>query len=387
MAATWTALGLVIAGLACASAAYSLIATALVRRFFQSKTVLTLNLPAAPPAVTILKPLCGDEPGLRAHLESFCRQDYPGEVQIVFGIQDPNDPAIRCVEALQRDFPDLELQLVVSTREYGANRKISNVINIAREARHDVLVLSDSDIGVGPGYLREIVAALSVPEAGLVTCLYRGEPLPGLWAQLSAMAIDHHFLPSVIFGLATRRARPCFGSTIALRRSVLERAGGFNVFVDCLADDNAIGEAVRNQGLKVIIPPMTVTHACTERTPGYLIAHELRWSRTIRAVDPIGFAGSIMTHPLPLALVAAAIFGFAPAAIAMLLVVAGCRAALMYQVDRSLGAQGRRWWLWPVRDVLSLTIFLATFFVRSVTWRRRRFCVDPYGMLASLKGQ
>jgi ceramide glucosyltransferase len=387
MAATWTALGLVLGGLACVGAAYSLMAAALVRRFFQSKTVPTPDLPAAPPAVTILKPLCDDEPGLRAHLESFCRQDYPGEVQIVFGLQDANDPAIRCVEALQRDFPNHELQLVVSTREYGANRKVSNVINIAREARHDVLVLSDSDIGVGPGYLREIVAALSVPKAGLVTCLYRGEPLPGLWAQLSAMAIDHHFLPSVIFGLATKRARPCFGSTIALRRSVLEPAGGFNAFVDCLADDNAIGEAVRNQGLKVIIPPMTVTHACTEPTLGDLIAHELRWSRTIRAVDPVGFAGSIVTHPLPLALVAATIFGFSPAASGVLLVVAGCRARLLYQADRSLGAQRRRWWLWPLRDLLSFTIFLATFFVRSVTWRRRRFRVDPYGTLLSLKGQ
>ena len=387
MAATWTALGWMLGGLACAGAAYSLIAAGLVRRFFQSKTVPTPDLPATLPAVTLLKPLCGDEPGLRAQLEGFCRQDYPGEVQIVFGLQDPNDPAIRCVEALQRDFPDHELQLVVSAREYGANRKISNLINMTREARHDVLVLSDSDIGVGTAYLRDIVAALSVPNAGLVTCLYRGEPLTGLWAQLSAMAIDHHFLPSVIFGLATKRARPCFGSTMALHRSVLERAGGFNAFADCLADDNAIGEAVRNQGLKVIIPPMTVTHACTERTLGDLIAHELRWSRTIRAVDPVGFAGSIVTHPLPLALAAAAMFGFSPAATAMLLVAAGCRAALLYQADRSLGAQGRRWGLWLVRDLLSFTIFLATFFVSSVTWRRRRFRVDPYGTLSSLKGQ
>jgi ceramide glucosyltransferase len=387
MAATWTALGLVLGGLACASAAYSLVAALFVRRFFQSETGQTPELPAAAPTVTILKPLSGDEPRLRAHLESFCRQDYPGDVQIVFGVQDSNDPAIRCVEALQRDFPDRDLQLVVSTREYGSNRKISNVINIAREARHDVLVLADSDVGVGPAYVRDIVTALSAPGVGLVTRLYRGEPLSGLWSQLSAMAIDHHFLPSVIVGLATKRARPCFGSTIALRRSVLERAGGFNAFANCLADDNAIGEAVRGLGLLVAIPPMTVTHACTERSLADLVAHELRWARTIRTIDPVGFAGSIVTHPLPLGLVSAAASGFSPAAATVLLVALACRAALLYQVDRSLGVQDRRWWLWPVRDVLSFIIFLATFFGRSVTWRKRRFRVEPNGMLSSLKGQ
>jgi len=387
VAAAWTALGLVLGGLTCASAAYSLAAAALVRRFFQSETVPAPGLPAVPPAVTILKPLSGDEPGLGAHLESFCRQDYPGDVQIVFGVQDPNDPAIRRVEALQRDFPDRDLQLVVSTREYGSNRKISNVVNIVREARHDVLVLADSDIGVRPSYVRDIVAALSAPGIGLVTHLYRGEPLSGLWSHLSAMAIDHHFLPSVIFGLATKRARPCFGTTIALRRSVLERAGGFSAFADCLADDNAIGEAVRNLGLQVAIPPMTVTHACTERSLADLVTHELRWARTIRSVDPVGFAGTIVTHPLPLGLMGAAAFGFSFAATAVLVLALGCRLALLFQVDRSLGVQGRRWWLWPVRDVLSFIIFLATFFVRSVTWKARRFRVDSSGMLSSLKGQ
>jgi ceramide glucosyltransferase len=132
---------------------------------------------------------------------------------------------------------------------------------------------------------------------------------------------------------------------------------------------------------------MTVTHACTERSLADLVAHELRWARTIRTIDPVGFAGSIVTHPLPLGLVSAAASGFSPAAATVLLVALACRAALLYQVDRSLGVQDRRWWLWPVRDVLSFIIFLATFFGRSVTWRKRRFRVEPNGMLSSLKGQ
>ena len=375
------AFGWLCSAVACAGAVYSLIAAILVRRFFRSKAAAINDFPA----VTILKPLNGEEPSLRAHLESFCRQDYPGEVQLIFGVRDPNDPAIRCVEALRRDFPDRNIQLVIDAREYGANRKVSNLVNIAREARHDILVLADSDIGVQPNYLRNIVTALSVPGTDLITCLYRGEPLRGLCAQLSAMAIDYHFLPGVIFGLAVGLARPCFGATIALRRSILERIGGFDAFVDYLADDNAIGEAVRNQGLGVAVPLMMVTHACTEQRFSDLIAHELRWARTIRAVDQVGFLGSIITHPLPIALIGAVASGFSLAATVVLLFSLACRAALLRQIDRSLGVQRRHWWLWPVRDMLSFVIFMATFFVNSVTWQGRRLKVDSYGILSSVK--
>ncbi len=368
--------------LACAGSVYALVAAVLVRRFFQSKPPAAAEFAA----VTILKPLSGDEPGLRAHLESFCHQDYPGEVQIIFGVMDPNDPAIRCVEALQRDLPDRDIRLVIDTREYGANRKVSNAINIVREARHDILVLADSDIGVHPSYLRHIVTELSAPGIDLVTCLYRGMPLRGIWAQLSAMAIDYHFLPSVIFGLAVGLARPCFGATIALRRTVLERIGGLEPFVNYLADDNALGEAVRRQGLGVAIPPMTVTHACRERDLADLMTHELRWARTIWSVDRTGFIGSIVTHPVPLALIGATALGFSLAATAILLLTLCSRAVLLRQVDQSLGIQGRRWWLWPARDVLSFVIFIVSFFVRSVTWQGRRFRIGPYGMLSSLKG-
>ena len=379
MTAVLVTFGWLCGALACAGAVYSLIAAFLVRRFFCSKAAVTTEFPA----VTILKPLKGDEPGLRAHLESFCRQDYPGEVQFIFGVQDPKDPAIRCVEALRSDLPDHDIQLVVDAREYGSNRKVSNLVNIVREARHDIIVLADSDIGVQPSYLRNIVAALSVPGTGLVTCLYRGRPLRGLCAQLSAMAIDYHFLPSVIFGLAVGLARPCVGATIALRRSVLEQIGGFDAFVNYLADDNAIGEAVRSRGLGVAVPPMTVVHACTERGFGDLISHELRWARTIRAVDQIGFAGSIITHPVPIAFAGVVASGFSLAATAVLLFSLLCRVALLRQVDRSLGVRERPWWLWPARDFLSLVIFVGAFFVNSVTWRERQLRVDPYGILSS----
>ena len=200
------------------------------------------------PAVTILKPLHGLEPNLYANLAGFCAQDYPSPVQIVFGVDDPADPAIAVVRKLIADFPDRDLTLVINARRHGENRKVSNLINMARQALHEVLVVSDSDIVVAPDYLDHIVAALAQPGVGLVTCLYRGAAAAGIWSRLSAAAIDYHFLPNVLVGLKLGLAAPCFGSTIALRRKTLAEIGGFEAVADQLADDYALGALVRRAG-------------------------------------------------------------------------------------------------------------------------------------------
>jgi ceramide glucosyltransferase len=311
---------------------YTLIAGVLVRQFLCSPS----GEPSDFPRVSILKPLHGDELELSKNLEALCRLDYPGEIELVFGVQDPDDPAIRQVKALQERFPAMAISLVIDSREHGTNRKISNVMNIARAARHDVLILSDSDIGIDSDYLRRTVTELAQPGVGLVTCLYRGAPRSGLWPALSAMAIDYNFLPNVIVGLKSGLARPCFGSTIALRRSVLKQIGGFEAFVDHLADDHAIGEAVRALGLQVAVAPMLVTHACVERSLGELLMHELRWSRTIRAVAGPGFAGMVVTHPLPLALLGVWALGISPSTTIFMLAALTSRLLLRHQVDRSV---------------------------------------------------
>lgn len=359
---------------------YTFIAGILVRRFFRSRGGELSEFPS----VSILKPLYGEEIDLDSNLESLCQLDYPGEIDLVFGVQDPQDPAIRHVRALQDRHPKMAISLVIDAREYGANRKISNVVNIARAARHEVLVLSDSDIGVGPDYLRRTVAELARPGVGLVTCLYRGAPLAGLWPILSAMAIDYNFLPSVIVGLKSGLARPCFGSTIALRRSVLDRVGGFEAFADHLADDNAIGEAVRSLGLEVAVAPMLVTHSCVEQSFGALLNHELRWSRTILSVAGPSFAGMIATQPLPLTLLSLWAFGFTPWTATLLLAALASRHFLRHQVDHSAGSSlgDPGWWLMPLRDLLSFAVFCATFFVEKVSWRGRRFRVRANGMLS-----
>ena len=203
----------------------------------------------AAPAVTVLKPLHGDEPGLLDNLGSFCSQDYPGPIQVVFGVQDPDDGAVAVVEHLRKTQTARDLDLVIETKVHGLNRKVSNLVNMAPRIRHDVVVLADSDMRVDPDYLSRVTAALDEPGVGAVTCLYYGVPVAGMWSSLSALAINAHFLPGVVFGLALGLARPCFGSTLALRRQTLGEIGGFIAFVDCLADDYAMGAALRARGL------------------------------------------------------------------------------------------------------------------------------------------
>jgi len=176
-------------------------------------------------ALTILKPLYGAEPDLYANLASFCRQDYPAPVQIVFGLADPADPAAAVVRRLMADFPDRDLELVINARRHGANAKVSNLINMQIAARHETMVIADSDIAVPSDYLTNIAANLGEPCVGLVTCLYRGVGATGIWSRLAAAGIDYHFLPNVLVGLKLGLATPCFGSTIALTRTTLAKRG------------------------------------------------------------------------------------------------------------------------------------------------------------------
>jgi ceramide glucosyltransferase len=328
-----------------------------------------------------LKPLCGAEAGLEANLASFCNQDYPGPVQIVLGLQDPADPAASIANRLIAAFPHTDIDLTIDARLHGSNRKISNVINSISRSSGEIVVLSDSDIRVPPTYLRRITAALQAPGVGLVTCLYRGLPIAGLWSQLAAAEIDHRFLPSVLVGLRLGLAKPCFGSTIALRAETLGRIGGFAAFADQLADDYAVGTAVRRLGLKVAIPPMVIDHVCSEPSFAALARRELRWARTIRLVDPLGYAGLVVTHPLPFALAAAGLGGFSGASLAILVLVLACGFLVPLQFARSLGAARVPVWLAPVRDLLSFAIYLAGFLPWAVSWRGRRYRIGPDGTL------
>ncbi|MDE2476904.1 MAG: glycosyltransferase, partial [Alphaproteobacteria bacterium] len=221
-----------------------------------------------------------------------------------------------------------------------------------------------------------------IQETGAVTCCYTGRPaMAGLWPRLSAMGINQHFLPDVLFALAHGFASPCFGSTIALKRTVLDEIGGLQAFADRLADDYEIGCAVRSRGLRLAVPPLIVSHSCAEMTARELFRHELRWARTIRLVNPSGFAGSIITHAIPLSLIGCLLLAFTPVSVGILAGAFAGRVWLAFHINARFGT-GDPIWLVPVRDLLSFVVFIGALFAGRVDWRGARFHVSSAGAIA-----
>jgi ceramide glucosyltransferase len=371
-------MGWCLTGFALCSAGYALILSLLVLRYGSSPAGRGQAEP-----VTLLKPLHLGEPGLIEALASFLEQDYAAPVQVVFGVQDPSDPAIAVVQQLMRDHPDADIELVVDSRTHGTNRKVSNLINMACVAKHDVLVVSDSDISVRPDWLNKIMEALSDEGVGAVSCLYAGKVNGNGWSTLAAMGTSYEFLPNVIAGISFGLAAPCFGSTIALRRATLDSIGGFRAFANKLADDYEIGRAVRAKRLKVVIPPFAVAHGNSEQDWTDLYLHEVRWNRTTHVIDPVGHTMSFITYALPLALFAMVLSRFSAPADAVLALSFASRLCLKWCVERKFAIFAGPFWVVPARDVLSFVIFVLSFFGEDVHWRGNRFAVSSGGLLRS----
>jgi len=241
--------------------------------------------------------------------------------------------------------------------------------------------VTDSDVAVGPKYLRTLAAALAEPGVGVVTCLYRGLPNAGFWSRLSSMAANDHFLPGAILGLALGLARPCLGATIALSRETLSRIGGFEAVANQLADDYAIGNAALQAGLRIVLPPMLVAHSCDEKSLSEVVRHELRWARTIFTVDPVGYFMSGFTHALPLALVGAALRGFDALGLAAVLSALASRLFLKYRLTREFELPNPDYALLIARDILSFAVYFASFWSTRVSWRGQDFTVARDGTL------
>ncbi len=238
-----------------------------------------------------------------------------------------------------------------------------------------------------PDYLQRLAAALARPGAGLVTCLYRGRPMAGLWSRLGAMGVDYGFLPNVVTGVTLGMARPCIGATIALRRKTLEGIGGFVAIKDQLADDYALGEAVRNLGLDVVLADFAVSHAHGEESFGALWRRDLRWARTIRSLDPLGYAGMAVSFPLAWSLLALLASGFSTAAMILAAAALLCRLTLQVEVDERFPARVHAARLMPARDLLSFAIFVVSFVPGQVHWRGRKFSMGENGVMAPVEAE
>lgn len=347
-------------------------------RFLRGADAPAPNLPP----VTVLKPLCGDEPGLEDALTSFCAQDYP-EMQIVFGAHDAADPALAVARRVQARHPACDIAVIADPAQHGANRKIGNLLNMLPAARHDLLVFADSDVCVQPAYLRTVVAALARPGVGLVTTPSVGRATCGSWAaRLGVQHITATYLPGVLLGAAMGR-QDCLGTTAALHRRTLERLGGLAIVADRLADDAWLGRAVRASGLRVRLAHTLSVVGVPEASFADLWRHELRWACTVRSLLPLLSIGSALQFPIAWAVLAIAVGGtgwwwLAPLAIAAR---AGTALTICRLVRRHVPAPppAARPLLLPVRDALSVAELTAAFVTRHVEWRGRRMAVSDSG--------
>jgi ceramide glucosyltransferase len=345
-------------------------------KFLRERKTAGEACPLLFPPISLLKPLKGADPEIYESFRSHCLQDYP-EYEIIFGVSDPNDPAIESVKALQREFPDRRIQLLVSSKILGANVKVSNLAQMLAEARYDHLIVNDSDIRVSPDYLRRVTAPLADLRVGMVTCLYRGVPGATLGSRLEALGISTDFCPGALAaGQLEGSIRFGLGSTLAFRRAELEKIGGFTSFVDYLADDYELGKRIAGLGLAVKLSDVVVeTYLPSYRLRDFF-AHQLRWARGVRDARAGGYLGLSFTFGILWALLALAASRGAFWACIALAITLSLRLAVASFVgwgvlrDRQILKYA---WLIPLRDLVAVAIWIVSLGGHSVSWRGDRF--------------
>ena len=333
-------------------------------------------LAKALPSVSILKPLKGTDPEIYQSFRSHCVQDYP-EYEIIFGVNDPNDPAVTSVRQLQSEFPAQNIRLIVCHKILGSNVKVSNLVQMLAEARYQYLLVNDSDICVEADYLRRVMGPLTNPKVGMVTCLYRGVAAATLSSRIESLGISTDFCAGV---LAARQLEGGLkfglGSTMAFRRDDLEKIGGFESFADYLADDYELGRRLAGLGLQVRLSDVVVeTNLPAYRAPEFL-SHQLRWARGVRDSRSGGYFGLVLTYGLlwSCAVVAAsrgAVWAWVLAGTTLFL-----RTAVAVVVGKSVLNDRqlfRQLWLLPLRDLVAVGVWIASLAGHTVSWRGTRF--------------
>jgi len=368
-----------------ASAAFYVIEIWSAWQFFRPRSVAPA--PFQPP-VTVLKPLKGVDIELYENLRTFCEQRYP-EFQLVCGVADGADPAIAIVRRLQREFPQVGIELVIDGRIYGTNYKVSNLHNMYQRARHDVLVLADSDIRVGPDYLTRVVAPLRDQRVGVSTCLYRAVSTGGLPTLIESLFVNTDFATLVMLARKVEKASYAFGATIAMRRGVLEEIGGFLPIANLLADDYEIGYRAFQRGYVNELSTEVVDTVLSVGSWRRLYDHQLRWARTYRVNRPGGYFGSLLTHGTFWALLNLVANAFSPAAWAASGAVVGLRylaAGRMAWAHLKTDMTWGEFLLVGPKDLFVTLVWFAAFGGNRVVWSGHQFAVQRSGEMVDLAG-
>jgi len=335
------------------------------------------------PAISVLKPIRGLDPGAYENFASFCRQDYP-EFEMLFAVNDLQDPAVPVVQKLMADFPGRSIRLIVVAERLGANTKVSNLCRLVREARHDLLVITDSDVQVEPGYLQSVAAMFRDPGVGGATALYRGRDNLQFVAAMDCVGSSAAFCGAALVARELEGLKFMMGSTMATMKQRLAEIGGFEAMVDLHSDDYELGRRIAARGYRIELLPEPVWMAFPSQTLGAYLRHELRWAIGIRNIRPGGHFGMLFTHGLPWAIAAAWVAPSAAIAAGYL----GGYFVLRFAMAWAVGVWGlhdpvlrRRVWLLPLRDLLSFFVWLASFGMNRIEWRGSSFTLEKGRMI------
>lgn len=337
------------------------------------------------PLVSILKPICGIDSRTYENLASFCQQDYPG-YQVIFGIQDLYDSSLKLVQQIIQDFPQVDIQFVVSDRPLGANRKVANLANALAKAKYDILVLADCDVRVRPNYLQQVVQPFSNPNVGVVTCLYRSL-VQGWVAALEALSATTEFHPGVLVSSQLEGIKFAMGQTIVMRRSVLTKIRGFEEISDYLADDFQLGYRSAQTGYKVILSHCIVEHVLPACNLMQSLQRQIRWMLVIRVSRPGGYAGLIFTYGTVSSLLFLLVTGGSRAGWIVLITTWTIRLVMAWfigvkHLHDTIAKQ--LLWLVPLRDWISFALWCYGFCCDTIQWRNHAFKLTRSGKLVAL---
>lgn len=327
------------------------------------------------PPVSILKPVSGLDRDTYSNFASFCCQDYPS-YEVLFAVAKHDDPAVPVIQQLMKDFPHRSIRLLIGMTVGGPNNKVNKLCRLVHDASHDVFAISDSDIRVGPAYLRDVVGPLEDDDVGAVTALYRGISDGRLGSDLEAIGLSSDFVPSVLVARALEGLKFTLGATMATTRGRLASIGGFEPLAEYCADDFELGYRLAAAGRRVELMPGFVESECVGTTLKEFFEHQLRWAVSTRHSRPWGYFGLLFTQGLPWTVAAVAVAPSAWVAAGY----AGAYAVLRLAVVLAAGVRGmndpvlrRRWTLVPLRDAIAFAIFLLSLFCNRVVWREQQF--------------
>jgi ceramide glucosyltransferase len=368
-----TPLHIAVIVIASAAALYQLLAVIAVLCHHPKPLAPNPQLP-----VSILKPVYGKDAGFYQAIRTHALQQYP-EFEMLFGIRRADDPARSEVEQLIREFPALNIRVVLCTTST-PNLKVGSLIDLAGEARHPILIVNDSDISVPADYIRDVTAPLSNPGIGLVTCLYRAETHD--WpSRFEALAIATDFAPSTLVARLFGVSDFGLGSTLAFRRADLDRIGGFQAIADYIADDYQLGHKLHALGLRNIISEVIVSTRLSSGSWLGAWRHQVRWARTIRLSGGPGYVGLPITYATLWAVISA-FFGLWWIALPLLAIRFAMAIAGGWFLLRSADIW-KYCYAIPLRDLWGGAVWAAGLFGHTVVWRDRWLKLDAEGRIVS----